>query len=133
VITLTEDLSGLTADDLDPFFVGWPDPPSLERRLEVLRAATHTVLALDEGRTVGFLTVISDRTFAAYLPLLEVVPTHQGQGIGTRLVQRALELTRNLYMVDVVCDPDVAGFYTRLGLRPLSAMAQRNVDALRNP
>ena len=63
---------------------------------------------------------------AAFIPLLEVRPSHQGQGIGSELVRRMLELLAPLYSVDVVCGPDVAPFYERLGLQRLTGMARRN-------
>jgi GNAT superfamily N-acetyltransferase len=80
-----------------------------------LRGSSHVVLARDGARVVGFVTAISDGVLSAYIPLLEVRPEYQRQGIGTELVRRLLDVLRGLYMVDLVCDEDVVPFYERLG------------------
>jgi hypothetical protein len=35
---------------------------------------------------------------------------------------------RHLYMVDLVCDPEVQPFYERLGMRTVVGMVVRNYD-----
>jgi GNAT superfamily N-acetyltransferase len=67
---------------------------------------------------------------AAYLPLLEVLPAWQGQGIGSELVRRILAELEPRYMVDLVCDEDLVPFYERLGLSPHRAMIRRDRAAL---
>lgn len=122
---------GLEPADLEGFFVGWPTPPSPERHLALLHGSSHVVLARDGSRVVGFVTAISDGVLSAYVPLLEVLPEYQGQGIGTELVRRLLAAVGGLYMVDLVCDEDVVPFYERLGVQRLDAgMGLRNRDAI---
>lgn len=132
MIVYETDLSAVSAADLEGFFVGWPSPPPPERHLALLRGSEHVVLARDEGsgRIVGFVNVVGDGVLSAFVPLLEVLPGHQGQGIGTELVRRALELVGDRYSVDVVCDEGLVPFYERLGLTRLAGMALRNRDAL---
>lgn len=125
------DADGLLASDLAPFFVGWPDPPAPERRLAILRAAHRRVIARDaDGRVVGFVTAITDGMFAATIPLLEVLPDAQGDGIGSEFVRRILAELADCYMVDLSCDAQVAPFYARLGGTPLTAIAWRRYDRL---
>ena len=124
-------LDGVEPEQLEGFFVDWPTPLTAERHLEVLRGSSQVVLARDGARVVGFVTAISDGVLSAYVPLLEVLPEYQGQGIGTELVRRLLAALGPLYMVDLVCDKDVVPFYERLGLQHLDAgMGLRNRDAL---
>jgi len=88
-------------------------------------------VAKDGERVVGFVTAISDGVLSAYVPLLEVLPDHQGRGIGSELVRRLLDRLGDLYMIDVVCDENVVPFYERLGLRRLdAALGVRNPSAL---
>ena len=130
MITYTDALDGITAGHLRGFFVGWSNPPSPATHLRILRGSSHCVLAREgeAGPVVGFITAISDGVSAAYIPHLEVVPTHRGRGIGTELVRRLLARLDRLYMVDLVCDPALVPFYERLGLRPATAMSLRRYE-----
>ena len=123
-------LEGVTADQLQGFFVGWPNPPSPATHLRLLEGSQHVILARDEtaGTVVGFITALSDGVLSAYIPHLEVLPPYQGQGIGSELVRQMLEHLRQLYMVDLICDPELQPFYARLGMHPWTGMVARNYD-----
>jgi predicted N-acetyltransferase YhbS len=88
------------------------------------------VLARDADEIIGFVTAISDGVLAAYIPLLEVRQQWRGKGVGLELVRRLLAQLDRLYMVDIVCDPDLIPFYERFGMTPLAGMARRNRSAL---
>ena len=125
-VNYSESLDGVTAAHLTGFFEGWLSPPTSEEHLVLLHQSSHRVLARsDSGRIVGFITAISDGVLSAYIPLLEVLPDFRGQGVGTHLVDRMLRQVSHLYMVDLVCDPELVPFYRRFGLQPLSAMGSR--------
>lgn len=129
--TILDTVDDVDAHDLEPFFVGWPHPPAPAERLEILRAADEVAIARSvDGTVVGFATAITDGRFAAYIPLVEVLPTHQHAGVGSRLVRALLGRLRRCYMIDVVCDDDVVPFYERLGGQRLDAVAWRNYDRL---
>lgn len=131
MVRYVEDMSTIEADQLQGFFVGWPAPPSPERHLAVLRGSYHAVVALDEAdRAIGFINMISDGVLTAFIPWLEVLPAHQGQGIGAELVQRALKAAESFYSVDLLCDEALQPYYERLGLFPLPGMGWRNREAL---
>jgi GNAT superfamily N-acetyltransferase len=131
VIAYSDSAAEVVPDDLAGFFVGWPSPPSLDRRLELLRRSDAVSLAYDEGSLVGFATAISDGVLAAYIPFLEVLPSHQRRGIGTALIERLLAQLDDLYMVDVVCDAPLEPFYARLGFATLDrAMGLRRREKI---
>ncbi len=121
-------LSGISAQHLHGFFVGWPSPPTPETHLRLLQGSQHIVLARDSAtqQVVGFITALSDGVLSAYIPLLEVLPTYQGQGIGRTLVDQMLAQLKQLYMIDLVCDVDLQPFYARHGFQPFTAMLYRN-------
>jgi GNAT superfamily N-acetyltransferase len=129
MITYQESLEGVRVEQLrGGFFVGWPNPPAPEAHYRILAGSAAIVLALNGDEVVGFITAISDGVCSAYIPLLEVLPAYQGQGVGTELVQRMLAKLKNYYMVDLLCDTDVQPFYARLGMHPASGMLLRNYE-----
>ena len=128
MIEYRDGVDGLEARHLAGFFEGWLDPPDAATHLRILERSTARWIAFDTESdcAVGFVTAVSDGVLAAYIPLLEVLPSHRGRGIGSELVRRMLGTLSHLYMVDVVCDPEVIPFYERFGMQPLTAMALRN-------
>jgi predicted N-acetyltransferase YhbS len=118
-------VDGVSAEDLAGFFVGWPSPPSPERRLDLLRGSSHVVVARDGARVVGFVTALTDGVLMAYLPLLEVLPEYQQAGVGSALVNRVLDELGSLYGVDICCDDDVVPFYERFGFQKVNGMVLR--------
>jgi GNAT superfamily N-acetyltransferase len=128
VITYASD-PVVSPDSLVGFFDGWPTAPTPDVHAELLRRSALAEVAFDGDRVIGFATAISDGVLSAYIPLLEVHSTHRGRGIGTILIERLLARLSDLYMVDVVCDDDVAPFYARLGFTRAAGMMRRNYGA----
>ncbi|MBB5233323.1 GNAT family N-acetyltransferase [Deinococcus budaensis] len=124
---LTDSLEGLTPENLQGFFAGWPNPPSPETFHRLLAGSYRISLAVEEGgRVAGFAQAISDGVLTAFIPLLEVLPEHQGQGLGTRLMRHLLGQLEHLYAVDLSCDAELVPFYERLGMERGNAMSLRN-------
>jgi len=117
----------ITPNMLKGFFDGWPNPPSRTKHLEILNKSDYIVLAIDDevNRVVGFINAISDNIMSAYIPILEVLPRYQGEGIGKELVKRMLEKLENLYMVDLICDSYLIPFYSSFGMKTGSGMMLR--------
>ncbi len=130
MIVYANSATGVVADQVQGFFVGWPNPPSADAHLRILQGSAQVVLALDDAtnNVVGFITAISDGVSCAYIPHLEVLPAYQGQGIGSELMRRMLDYVRDLYMIDLLCDPEVQPFYERLGMHRAHGMLIRNFE-----
>ena len=126
-IRYTESLDGIETRQLDGFFVGWPHPPSPETHLRLLSGSDYVVLAIDAetGQVIGYVSALTDGVLSSFIPLLEVLPTYQGRGIGQALMSRILAQLGHLPNVDLMCDPDVIPFYERLGMKPCSGMVMR--------
>jgi ribosomal protein S18 acetylase RimI-like enzyme len=113
-------------ENFSGFFVGWKNPPSTEKFLQLLRKSDHHVLALKEKKVVGFITAITDKTLAAYIPFLEVLPEFRGKGIGTELTKQMLRLLNEYYIVDLLCDAELQPFYEKIGVTKANGMMVRN-------
>ena len=122
-------LEGISPDMLKGgFFVNWPNPPTPETHYKLLLNSYRVVLALDEKsqQVVGFINAISDGVLSAYIPLLEVLPEYQNQGIGKKLVKKMLDQLKHLYMIDLLCDENLQGYYEKLGMNKAQGMMIRN-------
>ena len=130
-ITFVESADDLSAHQLrGGFWAGWPNPPSPETHLRILRGSAAVVLAQDDatGAIVGFVTAITDGVLSAYIPSLEVLPAWQGRSVGGALLRRLLERLRHLYMIDLICDPQLQPYYALHGMQPATGMVIRNYD-----
>ncbi|MBZ9712927.1 GNAT family N-acetyltransferase [Deinococcus multiflagellatus] len=124
--SLQTTLEGISPAQLTGFFVGWPNPPSPETFYRLLAGSYRFVLAVQGGQVIGFVQAVSDGVLTAFVPLLEVRPEHQGQGIGRALMERLLAELADFYAVDLACDDDLVPFYEGLGLRWANLMFRRN-------
>ena len=129
-VSYRETTGKIAPENLEGFFVGWPNPPDPATHLRVLAGSDHVVIAVDEmsGRVVGYITAITDGVLAAYIPHLEVLPEWQDQGIGSELVRRMLARLGDLYMIDLLCDPELQPYYERFGFRRSQGMLIRNYE-----
>lgn len=121
-------LDVISHDMLHGFFVDWPNPLSVQKHYELLKGSYKFVLAFDEDAevVVGFITAISDGVLAAYIPLLEVLTEYQKKGIGAKLVERMLEELSDIYMVDLICEENLQGYYAHYGMHRAQGMITRN-------
>lgn len=123
-------IDGITSDMLDGFFDGWPNPPSTETHLQLLKNSHKVVIALSqyEKKVVGYITAISDGVLSAYIPLLEVLPAYKDQGVGKELVRLMLEELHDIYMIDLCCDDELVPYYENFGMIRSNGMLIRNYE-----
>jgi predicted N-acetyltransferase YhbS len=130
MVSYSESAVGLSERDLfGGFFESWTAPPAPDQHLQLLQNSAHIVVARDDsGAVIGFVNALSDGVLSAYVALLEVLPEHRGKGVGTELVRRLMEALVGLYMVDVMCDPEMQPFYERLGFVAATGAIRRNYE-----
>ncbi|WP_291427893.1 GNAT family N-acetyltransferase [Deinococcus sp.] len=126
--TLHTSLDGVTPGQLQGIFVDWPNPPSSDTFLRLLRGSYRVVVAVHDGQVIGFVQAVSDGVLTAYIPLLEVLPAWQGQGVGRALMTRMQAELRHLYAVDLGCDDNLVGFYEGLGMQRGHLMLTRRYE-----
>lgn len=132
-VTYTTDLRPELVLTAGEFFMGWGRRPDDAQFAAALRGSHAVVLAVDEGEVVGFVNAISDGVLTAFIPWLEVRPTHQSHGAGTELMRRILTALDGMYSIDLTCDGHLIPYYERMGLKPLDGMCRRNPQALPAP
>lgn len=74
----------------------------------------------------GFVTALTDYSQAAFILLLEVIPSYRNRGIGSELMRRMLAKLENVTAIDLTCNPDLQPFYAKLGMQPSVGMIIRN-------
>lgn len=80
-----------------------------------------TLAARENGTLVGLLRAVGDGCTVVLVQDLLVRPDHQRRGIGTALMQAALERFRSVRQVQLLTDDTekTKGFYRSLGLLTL--------------
>ena len=121
-------IKNITPAMLQGFFVDWPNPPKPKTHLRLLKNSDVVVLAIDTKtrQVVGFITAISDGVLSCYIPFLEVLPAYQGKKIGQNLVRKMLQKLKSVYMIDLMCDKKLQGFYKHFKMQPSTGMIFRN-------
>ena len=127
MIKYTTNLEDITKEDLTGFFVDWQKPLTCRQHHTILENSEFIVLAIDADRNkvVGFINALSDRINFAFIPMLEVLPEYQHQGIGTKLVEIMLQQLEHINCIDLMCDADVQAFYKRFGMVKSTGMILR--------
>ncbi|WP_019153414.1 GNAT family N-acetyltransferase [Robertmurraya massiliosenegalensis] len=123
-------LDGISSEMLAGFFVDWPNPPSPQTHLRLLKNSSKVVIAYDveTNQVVGFITAISDGVLSAYIPFLEVLPAFKNRGIGQELVKQMLTELNDIYMIDLCCDDGLVPYYEKFGMIKANGMLIRNYE-----
>ena len=100
--------------------VGWEPPCEAQVRV-ALQNSRATLTALDDGKPVGMVRLIGDGGMSFYIKDFAVLPSHQGKGIGARLI-RALEgYIRDTVApgwavsLELISTKEATPFYRRMG------------------
>ena len=117
----------ITEKQLEGFFVGWKRPLTVEQHRKLLYGSTHFIVAVDNetNRVIGYVTALSDNVCSSFIPLIEVLPSYQGKGIGTRLMEEILTRLSDITNVDLTCDIELQPFYERFKMLKSNGMVLR--------
>ena len=71
------------------------------------------------NKAIGMGRIISDGVSDAYLQDIIVLPDFRGQGIGKKLTETLIQhcLSKKLYWIALIAEPDQDGFYKTLGFK----------------
>jgi ribosomal protein S18 acetylase RimI-like enzyme len=129
VIEYRDNINGVAIESKG-FFIGWQSKPSNKMFKAILCESDYVIVAVDmkTQKLAGFITAITDGVISAYISFLEVRLEYQRQGLGTQLLKKMLSCLDDLYMIDLICDPNIKAFYERFGLRESLGMSIRNYE-----
>lgn len=91
-------------------------PNWTESRLETaIKESGEVISAFDQNNLVGFISLITDRAWVAYITQLAVDPDYQNQGIGKSLISKAKNLLGEGVTIIVHSSQDAKKFYEASG------------------
>jgi GNAT superfamily N-acetyltransferase len=93
----------------------WSSAEKPDQLLAALRNSHSLVTARLNGQLIGIGNAISDGHLVVYFPHMLVHPSHQGQGIGKRMMQAMQEKYAGFHQQMLTADGKAVDFYKSLG------------------
>ena len=112
--------------------VGWSTyTREPERLLAAIEGAHFLVVAWEGDRLIGLARAISDDVSIAYVQDILVRPSHQGQGLGRRLLQAVLDRYPHVRQKVLLTDdrPEQLRFYAALGFHNTRELRKTPLNA----
>lgn len=123
--TWTDALAQIEWNELSRLYeaapLGHKDPEKLKIAFtnSMFRCFVH-----EHGALVGVGRALADGADCSYICDVAVLPSHQGTGLGRKIVERLVELSRGHKKIILYAVPGKEGFYRNLGFKSMNtAMA----------
>ena len=119
--TWTDTLAQIDWNELSRLYeaapLGHKDPEKLKIAFtnSMFRCFVH-----EHGALVGVGRALADGADCSYICDVAVLPSHQGTGLGKKIVERLVELSRGHKKIILYAVPGKEGFYENLGFKPMN-------------
>ncbi|MCE2572982.1 GNAT family N-acetyltransferase [Motilimonas eburnea] len=94
---------------------GWSSADKPEQLMPALLNSHTLVTARIKGELVGLGNAISDGHLVVYYPHMLVLPSHQGKGIGRKMMQAMQGVYQGFHQQMLTADGEAIAFYQALG------------------
>ncbi len=100
--------------------VGW-EPPCKAQVRTALQNSLVTFAAFENGKPVGMARLIGDGGMSFYIKDFAILPSHQGKGIGTKLIAALEKYIRDTVApgwavsLELISTKEAVPFYKRMG------------------
>lgn len=121
----TDGLDAINWEELSALYRMAPlgDKPAASLK-KVFTNSLYRCFVFEHGCLVGAGRVLADGADCAYLCDIAVLPSHQGTGLGTQIVDRLVALSRGHRKIILYAVPGRESFYRKFGfMRMNTAMA----------
>ncbi len=77
----------------------------------------YNIAVYENEKLIAYVDCISNGVTDAYIQDLMVHPDFQGQGIGTKLMNKMIDYLKekHIYMISIIYDEELKDFYARFG------------------